>query len=232
MTDSLRRIFVEVRYKDRSARQTDLMADLERRLDGYPQEYQITPHKPPRIFSDEEIEDRFVHLFKVAEVFRERFKANFGLELELDPRLLYIATISAYDDIERYKAYHLAKPYSDRSDAVKRAAYLTKWISKLAPFQTSFDTETLRKQISQDEMDVDARPALASILFSIMVAMVHISIVCKKDVWLTADAEFRLAYDLLYRRVNEDALLATYQKIVDIALGVQVVKVRSKKPKK
>ena len=224
MTDNLERVFVEVRYEEGSATAEALVAELRRRLDGLEQEYSITENRPPRIITTKEIEDRFFDLFRAAEMFGEKFAETYGIEIEMDPRLLYVATISAYDDIERYKAYHLEKPYRDRSDAVKRSAFLTKWISKLSPFQTKFDFADIGEKIASGDLDVDARPALANVLFSIMVAMGHISIDCKKRTWLSPEAEFHLSYDLLYRRVNEDALLATYQKIVDLVRGNAIIK--------
>lgn len=224
MTDKLERIFVEVRYAEGSAKPSDVASDITSRLDGMEQEFSITENKPPRIFTAEEIENRFFDLFRAAELFKQKFLDAYGIEIEMDPRLLYVATISAYDDIERYKAYHLEKPYRDRSDAVKRSAFLTKWISKLSPFQTRFDFDDIGTKIENDTLDLDVRPALANVLFSIMVSMGHISIDCKKRTWLSADAEFHLSYDLLYRRVNEDALLATYQKIVDLVQGSEVIR--------
>lgn len=75
-----------------------------------------------------------------------------------------------------------------------------------------------------DPAALDAKPALASIMFAIWVSMVHISVDCNKDIWLSERAEFHLAYDLLYRRVNEDALVATYQKIMDLATGETIIR--------
>lgn len=223
MTDQLERIFVEVSYEDGSAEADSVIKELQERLDGLPQKFNITKNRPPRIFTDKEIEDRFFHLFQAALLFQERFQNKYGIELELDPRILYVATISAYDDIERYKAYHLEKPYRDRSDAVKRSAFLTKWLSKIGPFQTSVDLEFELQQLAKGEFSVVSKPALANILFAIMVSMGHISIDCKRRTWLTPYAEYHLSYDLLYRRINEDALLAKYQKIVDLVVGNEIL---------
>jgi len=223
MTDQLERIFVEVTYEDSSAEAKDIIGELNERLNGLSQEFNISKDRPPRIFTDEEIEDRFFHLFQAALLFQERFQEKYGIELELDPRILYVATISAYDDIERYKAYHLEKPYRDRSNAVKRSAYLTKWLSKIGPFQTSVDLKVELENLAKGEFSVISKPALANILFAIMVSMGHISVDCKRRTWLTSYAEYHLSYDLLYRRINEDALLSKYQKIVDLVQGKKII---------
>lgn len=223
MTDNLDRVFLEIVYDEESTQLKDVVGDLNARLDGFEHKYTLSPNRPPRIFTDEEIEGRFLNLYFAAQKWRKRFVDTYGVEIDLDPRLLYIAVVSAFDDIERYKAYHLEKPYRDRSDAVKRSAFLTKWISKIAPFQTRVaQGEAALLDFSQPG-NLDPKPALANILFSIAVSMTHISRDCQKRTWLTIDAEFQLSYDLLYRRVNEDALLATYQKITDIVCGAPVI---------
>ena len=227
MTDNLDRIFVTVAFKDGDEgkdESTNVISDLKSRLEGLPYQYEITKNKPPSVFTAKELEDRFVYLYKAAQKYRIKYEDIFDVKLHIDPRLLYIATISAFDDIERYKTYHLEKPYRDRSDAIKRCAYLTKWLSKIAPFQTKFDIEdnTDGKALISDNLS--AIPALANITFAIKVSMVHITLECgKSNVSLSDEAEFRLSYDLLYRRVNEDALLGTYQKVMDLALGKDIV---------
>lgn len=223
MTDKLERVFVEVCYGEGTAKPEHIIQELESRLSGFPHKFSISEDRPPRIFTDQEIEDRFLHLFQAALLFKERFQNKYEIELELDPRMLYVATISAYDDIERYKAYHLEKPYRDRSDAVKRSAYLTKWLAKIGPFQTSVDLKHELQQLSKGEFSVVSKPALANILFAIMVSMGHISNDCNRRTWLTSYAEYHLSYDLLYRRINEDALLAKYQKIVDLVAGRELI---------
>lgn len=223
MTDRFERVFVEVCFEEDKASGDAVIAELDGRLEGLPFRINIKKDRPPSIFSDQDIEDRFVDLFKAAMLFGVRFRERYGIVLELDPRILYIATVSAYDDIARYKAYHLEKPYRDRSDAVKRSAFLTKWLSKIGPFQTSVDLQHELEQLKKGEFSAISKPALANILFSIMVSMGHISIDCEKRTWLTPYAEYHLSYDLLYRRINEDALLATYQKVVDLVRGTPLI---------
>ncbi len=142
-------------------------------MSGFPYDYQITVDKPPSIFSAEELEERFVTLFQVAQSYQMKYMQRFGVKLQLDPRLLYISVVSTFDDIARYKAYHLERPYTDRSDAVKRSAYLTKWLAKIGVFQTAFDwdEEDFSKVLRPN---LNARTALANISFAIFVSMIHI----------------------------------------------------------
>jgi hypothetical protein len=225
MTDEMDRVFVGIKYEagpDDEVK-SELISNLMNRLEGFPHEFEITLDRPPRIFTEEELLARFFNLYKTAEKFAKRFNTDFGEVLEVDPRLLYISVISAFDDIERYKSYHLEKPFRDRSDAVKRTAYLTKWLVKLSPFQIRFDSDIVMTEGRFDSTKINAKPALANILFAIMVAMTHISIECQKRAVLSTDAEFNLAYDLLYRRVNEDGLIAKYQKFMDILNGNNIL---------
>jgi hypothetical protein len=219
MTDNLERVFVEIKFDEKAAKGEQVATLVGERLKDFPYQFSVTLNKPPSVFTDKEIEDRFTDLFIVAQKFKNRFVSDFGGKITVDPRLLYLATISAYIDIERYKTYHLEKPYKHRSDAIKRAAYLTKWIARFSPIQAQLESDDLHP----DHFKPNARPALASIIFSIQVSMDHISIDCMKRTFLEADPTMELAYDLLYRKVNEDTLLATYQKIVHLAKGMQLI---------
>jgi hypothetical protein len=224
MTDHKERVFAAIVFEGDDAKIASVIEEVRQRLDGIGYEFEITPHRPQRVFTPQEIEDRFVNLYLAAQAYLAKYSKKFGVALQIDPRLLYITTISAFDDIERYKSYHLERPYRDRSDAVKRSAFLTKWLCKIGAFQTRFDLEELEFAKLLDPANLDAKPALANISFAIKVSLAHLAIDCKKNrVALTPDAEFQLSYDLLYRRVNEDALLATFQKVMDLARGNDVV---------
>lgn len=224
MTDHKERVFATIIFEGDDKKIASVMEEVRARLAGIEQQFEITAHAPPRIFTPQEIEDRFVNLYLAAQKYQAKFSKKFDVALQIDPRLLYITTISAFDDIERYKAYHLERPYRDRSDAVKRSAFLTKWLCKIGAFQTRFDLEELTFEQILDPKNLNAKAALANITFAIKVSLAHITIDCKKTrVALSTEAEFHLSYDLLYRRVNEDALLATYQKVMDLARDNPIV---------
>jgi len=224
MTDHLDRVFVAVAFKGGDEVVEKVTQELNDRLDGFGHSYEIMAHKPPAIFTPEELENRFVDLYMAAQEYLEKYTKKFGVKLQLDPRLLYIATISAFDDIARYKAYHLERPYFERSDAVKRSAYLTKWLTKIGAFQTRFDLEDIGLEEVLKPENLRATTALANISFAIKVSLIHLTLECRRNkVALSPDAEFQLSYDLLFRRVNEDALLSKFQKVMDFALGNDVV---------
>lgn len=218
MTDHLDRIFVEVCYDAKTTDHDSLVEKIRKAVDGLGDRATVSKDRPPRIFSDQELEDRYLNLYKTAEKYRIGLETRLAVKLITDPRLMYLATISAFDDIERYKAYHLEKPYRDRSDAVKRSAFLTKWIVKIGPYQTVF---------AEGDDPRDIKPALANTLFALAVSTVNISIDCKKDFKLSESAAHEMCYDLLYRTVDEDALLSLYQKIVHLINGQSIIQIRS-----
>jgi len=217
MTDKNNRAFVSVSFDAKKHSFEAVQQQLEECLSSFPFKTEITAGKPPRIITFEEISIRYAKLLVVAQSFRDAYSARFSIPMEIDPRLLFVATISAYDDIERYKAYHLETPYSTRSNGVKRAAYLTKWLARFRPFQSVFDPKKSDLESLMKPELITPRIALANIKFSISVAEYTLGFECKKHIKLTPEAEYQLTYDLLYRRITEDALLAKYQMILDIA---------------
>lgn len=215
MTGDYERIFVEILYNTSDIDGNEIREKIQK-IDNIPAQIKIEDNKPPSLFSTTDLEDRWTHLYLAAQEFQGKIEKRFNVELTIDPRKVYLSTISAYDDIERYKLYHLQKPYSDRSDAVKRAAYLTKWIARVSPFQTHFD------EVEDDPRDV--RAALVNHFFAIAVALSHLSVECNKKLVLHKQVEEDIIYDLLFRRFDEDALLARFNKLKIIALGSNVFK--------
>lgn len=217
MTDNLDRIFVEICFNSKNYDGNDLIRKLESAVSGIGDYATISKDRPPPIFSDQEIEDRFLNLYKTAERYKKGIEGRLGVKLVIDPRLVYLVTISAFDDIERYKAYHLEKPYKDRSDAIKRSAFLTKWIVKISPFQTYY-------QDGEDPRDI--RAALANSLFAIAVSTVNIAIDAKRDFKISSVCAHELCYDLLYRRIDEDALLSLFQKILHLLKDQPIIDIK------
>lgn len=94
----------------------------------------MSPRRDPErrafLFPTHILEGRFIDLWKWAESYVEAFNRRFGTTVEINLRKLYMAVISAYDDIARFKNYHFEDPEKKKSDGIKRAAYLTKWICR------------------------------------------------------------------------------------------------------
>ena len=166
-----------------------------------------------QLFSSEELEGRFADLWELAARFKISYETEFSVRLSLNVALLYLVVISTYDDIARYKFYHLSNPYGERSDAIKRSAYLTKWITRFKPFHVIRDQSdpTVLAEASRDGAD------LVNEFFGVSVALVNLNLHSDKDFFLSPEKEYELVYDLLYRYLSDDALLLFYQTIVDLA---------------
>jgi len=139
----------------------------------------------------------------------EEFIAHYPeISLRVNPKALFLAVKSAYDDIYRYKAYHLNDPQRQLSDSVKRAAYLCKWMNKFRPIEYS------------GEFDVDDGAALDDIsaellngVFTLQTCRTHIADELSKD-FSFEDIYFdEFQYDLLYRDIGSDGLLHIFQMI-------------------
>ena len=89
------------------------------------------------LFTEQDLEKRFSDIYAIAiefcEVFGKEFGDEFGALPKVDPGRLYLTVMSAFDDIARYKTYHLKNPQIQKSSAIKRAAFLTKWILHFSP---------------------------------------------------------------------------------------------------
>ena len=168
-------------------------------------------------FDPEVYETRFKDHWALAEHFQEAFEKTFSVKIGIDHRRLYIAIISAYDDIARYKTFHLENPEEEKSDAIKRAAYLTKWICRFKPLQVNEGADFSSEIISDKNIDYTI---LVNELFAIHVATTHLSVHAGRDFVLTPDKEYELVYDLLFRNISEDALMIIYQTLADSVSGV------------
>jgi hypothetical protein len=123
--------------------------------------------------------------------------------------------ISAMDDIWRWKVYHL-KDQTKRADAVKRAAFFTKWILKLRPiyFQGRTANEFLA---SFDKNDITL---LINELFALHVARGSLATDAKVPKILPSPIIVsELLYDFHYRTLGEDALMQIYQIMRYVAEG-------------
>jgi hypothetical protein len=168
-------------------------------------------HEERPLFSSEDLEARFADLWELAERFKTSYEAEFSVRLALNIAPLYLIIISTYDDIARYKFYHLSNPYEERSDAIKRAAYLTKWITRFKPFRV------VRDQVHAESLAEASRDGadLVNEFFAVSVALVNLNLHTDKDFVLSAQKEYELVYDLLYRYLSDDALMLFYQTLVD-----------------
>ena len=161
---------------------------------------------PDMAAPNELISERFQQHYNWA----EEFILQYGSppELRVNPQAMYIAIKSAYDDIYRYKAYHLSDPKANLSDAVQRAAYLCKWLIKFRPieYSGSFDFDNISEF---DEVSAE----LLNGSFALLACRTHISNELKRQFFFNEQYEDEFQYDILYRNISDDGLLHIFQMI-------------------
>lgn len=176
------------------------------------------------LYDDAFLKSRLKKHLKASMNYVEAFNFEQLLELHVNPTSLYLSIKSAYDDIERYKIYHLNDPKVKLSNGVKRAAFITKWIMKSLPVQSSKTTNENIDLTTKSGL-IFVNPALA-----IEISLTYLcedlaeelkigsSSIDESDIVLSDKALDELVYDLCYRELNGDALLAIYQLIYDRSL--------------
>lgn len=140
-------------------------------------------------------------------------KVIFGV----DYQALHHVHISTYLDIVRYKQFHLPEPDTARSDAIKRAAYFTKWLLKFRPLFAQGDNRLINStaQLQNDAVFLNED-------FAYLVAESHLSMELGTQFPKILPLRYeRLLYDFHFRNFPEDALLAMYQNLFDLAKGIE-----------
>lgn len=159
----------------------------------------------PQLVPNEVLDARFSEHYAFAKAFLEEWhKGGLGPQMVINENALFLAVKSAYDDIYRYKAYHLDEEGRQRANGVKRAAYLCKWINKFKPIEYA------------DHSRVDSLHDISGLLvnadFSQWIARVHIA--ADKGGYHFQFSNrylFELLYDLTFRELHSDALLHIFQ---------------------
>jgi hypothetical protein len=152
------------------------------------------------------------------ESMRDEYKKVSGIQsIQCDFAILYDVVRSAYDDIWRYKDYHLTNPNKQRSNSIKRAAYLTKWLVRLRPILIVRDT---------DHFSPKDGTILLNEAFAIFISLIYIADeLCVDALRLTPEVANDFLYDLHYREISDDALLSFYQLISRVASQKLLVEV-------
>jgi hypothetical protein len=163
-------------------------------------------------FTEDEIRERFEHLYHIACRFCDSFNRGKSLRVSIDPSLLYLCVVATYDDIARYKSYHLKNPVTQKANAIKRAAYAVKWIMHFSPL--------IFPQLAHDG-DEDHVPdndvALANVMFAMHIAMVNLREYAGRVFNLNAELYFEIMYDLLYRHLSSEALMLFFHNVAELA---------------
>jgi len=135
----------------------------------------VTPEQHPtdkREQDETRIRDRFVDLLRCFFRFRYYYQSKIpsDIDLHIDPALLYIAVVSYFDDIDRFKRYHLEEPERLKADEVKQAAFIVKWISRTKPVYVHRGLDLKSKNFPLNKDDTSA---LINEGFAISVVIAH-----------------------------------------------------------
>jgi hypothetical protein len=179
-----------------------------------------TSHTLPRDYvpryTDAEVNRRFYYLAERCVAFISTLTVRHPTwDLNVDLLLLKHVAVSAMDDIWRYKVYHLGTK-DKRSDAVKRAAYFTKWLVKLRPIYFHRPTRAAAFSASFDKEDdtIFVNEAFAIHIACVTIATdANLPTLCLSPVFYA-----EVLYDLHFRNMNDDALLALFQTIKHVAV--------------
>lgn len=158
----------------------------------------------PSLVPDEILEGRFAQHYAFAQIFIEEWhEFGCGPPVVVNGNSLFLTIKSAYDDIYRYKLYHHGEGSPKRSNGVKRAAYLCKWICRFKPIEYA-DPSKLDRQ--------DTSGLLVNAYFAQWLARTHIAADSDKRFFQFSNQYlFELLYDLTYRELSGDALLHIFQ---------------------
>ncbi len=132
--------------------------------------------------------------------------ANRNVQVLASPKLLYETSLSAYIDIARFKHFHFQDPKNNKSDAVKRAAYFTKWIVRLRPIIV-IDQERLEDPPPAEDPLALLNEDLAIQWSALCIAQDH----GRKDLFLRTKFHSDFIYYLRMREVTTDGLLMAYE---------------------
>ena len=177
------------------------------------------------LFDEATIKERFEDFYDVANRFCDEYNNDQEVKVEIDPSLLYLAVVAIYDDVARYKAYHLSNPVKQKADPIKRAAYAAKWLMHFSPliFPKMGHISGGGKAENAD--------TLANAMFALHFAMVNLRLHSGENFQLQTEMHFELIYDLLYRGLTTDSLIILFDIICKLASNGDVTSVISACPK-
>ena len=161
------------------------------------------------VTTPENIQEKFAQHTAMCMQFIDRVRDSTGVEFRLNTNAMYLAIKSAYYDIERYKDFHQAKPQTDKSNSVKRAAYLCKWLNRVKPIEYQ----------GEPPKPDDIYGLLINSQFAISMARTHIEAELKLPIRFSNKLRHELMYDFTYREVSADSILTIFQILFDLGKG-------------
>lgn len=172
----------------------------------------------PGLIDPSAVETNFLQMHVRASEFAEAMNSAHGTSLIVDEGALLVAVKSTFDDIERYKRYHLDEPETARSNSVKRSAYFTKWAVKFKPLVDCSTSASV-------PADADERiiPLIANVSFALAVSLAFLIDELGKPFRLSDAKQQEFAYDITYREMNGDSLLCFFQIVHDLVKGEPII---------
>ena len=172
------------------------------------------------MFSTEDVKERYTVLVDLCLDFIAVMEGRHASsKLRFDHLVMANVAKSAMDDIWRYKAYH-QRNRDKKSNAVKRAAYFTKWITRLRPIY--FNRPGPDEGQGFDHQDTSL---LLNEGFALHFSFTTIAGELKRES-LFPEPEFMvdLMYDLRYRGLSGNALMTVFEMIYSAAEGDRLFK--------
>jgi hypothetical protein len=161
-------------------------------------------------FSLDELRTRFVDHWNLAETYCHEIGQEFGVKAEISVRRLYLTIITTYEDIARYKNFHLDDPFTQKSDAIKRASYLAKWLCRFKPLYVGEGSS--ENEIDSVEFD---KTVIVNELFALHLAAIHLSVDVGRDFVIADEKAYEIAYEMMFRHLSEDSYMLIFQMFRD-----------------
>ena len=163
------------------------------------------------LFDESTIKERYKDFFEIADNFCSEYNKGQNVKVEIDPSLLYLAVVAIYDDIARYKVYHLKNPVRQKANPVKRAAFAVKWLMHFSPLIFPKMGHATGRSAPENA------DALANAMFALHFAMMNLRGHVGVIFYLQRNVQFELIYDLLYRGLTTDSLIMLFDIVCQLA---------------
>ncbi len=167
-------------------------------------------------FTREEIHERYVTIGVLASQFVDALATRTGIDnfIWLNERKLFLALQSALQDVARYKAYHQERPLEQKSDAIKRSAFMIKWLMRFKPVELGSKSDDRIEDSNIDTL------ILANAMFALTTAEANLSADAGAEFEYTPEKKYDLAYDLVYRDIGADGWMAILQLTMEGVKGL------------
>ena len=173
------------------------------------------------MYTDGDIKERFEDFYDIARDFCDDFNLDQSVKAEVDPTAMYLAVVALYDDVARYKEYHLSDSENQKSNSIKRAVFSVKWIMRFSPIIFPRKGHVaIEKSVDNDPFftsNFSDQDVLVNAVFALHFAFINIELDCGENFRVSSEYYYQILYDLLYRDMSGDALILIFQIISDMS---------------